>query len=33
MINLNFELGEILDFDQRSSYIKPKITTQDNSDK
>lgn len=31
MINLNFELGE-MDFDQRSSYIKPKITTQ-NSDK
>lgn len=32
MINLNLELGE-KDFDQRSSYIKPKITTQDNPDK
>lgn len=32
MINLNLELGET-DFDQRSSYIKPKITTQDNPDK
>ena len=32
MINLNLELGE-MDFDQRSSYIEPKITTQDNSDK
>lgn len=32
MINLNFELGK-MDFDQKSSYIKPKITTQHNPDK
>lgn len=32
MINLNLELSE-MDFDQRSSYIKPKIATQDNPDK
>lgn len=32
MINLNLELSE-MDSDQRSSYIKPKIATQDNPDK